>query len=75
MLQEVASRGTYRRVRELSARIERLASHKWHVTVTMMQPGSSVIDDTFPVVDLGIFPTTEEASDAADMVLENWAWA
>ena len=57
---------------DLSAQIDRLAAGQWHVTVTKMLRGKSERDESIPVIDLGIFPTTIAARAAANLVLDSW---
>ena len=68
---EAGSGTGYRRLGDVSAQIERLAPHRWHVTITVRKPGTSELDETIPIIDLGIFPTTETARDAADLTLDH----
>ena len=74
MLLEAGPRNGYRRLGNVSAQIDRLALHQWHVTITVLHPGGWVLDETVPIIDLGTFGNTEDARDAADLILENWNW-
>ena len=66
--------GTASRGRTLSTVIERLAARRWHVTISVMQPGGRAVDSTVPVVDLGVFRSMRAAKSAAHLVIESWVW-
>ena len=74
MLQDPALRDADQRVGELAVRIRRLAPHRWHATITVLHPATSVQDETVPIVDLGIFRTTHAARSATDLVTTRWSW-
>lgn len=57
---------------DIFAQIDRLAAGQWHVTVTKLLRGKCERDETIPVIDLGIFPTTTAARAAAHLVLNSW---
>ena len=66
--------GTASRERTLSTVIERLTARRWHVTISVTQPGSRAVDNTVPVIDLGVFRSMRAAKSAAHLVIESWVW-
>jgi hypothetical protein len=74
MLLEAGCCFAYRRLKDVAAQIGESAPGQWHVTLTAMQPGGWVPEESLRILDLGTFSTIEEACDAADLVLESWSW-
>jgi hypothetical protein len=74
LMQSIAPlRGYRRRVGDLSAEIERLGPHQWHVTIMVMQTNTSSRDPSVPVIDLGVFPSIAAANSATDLIVNSWS--
>jgi hypothetical protein len=58
----------------LLTQVERVASRRWHATITAVRPGTRVADEMIPTVDLGVFRSRKAARSAADLVVGHWAW-
>jgi len=58
----------------LLTQVERVASRRWHATITAVRPGTRVADEMIPTVDLGVFRSRKAARAAADLVVGHWAW-
>jgi len=58
----------------LSVQIRHVAVRRWHATITAMRPNTGIVDDTIPIVDLGVFRSRKGATAAANLIVEHWAW-